>query len=162
MIPRYLATMLMLGAIFVFGGLRQSHAQSDMGLSVVGHSSASQVFSLADLQRLPVTEFETSTIWTKGVHRFTGVSLADLLAAADIEGDTLKAIAANDYSVEIPTSDAVSGGPIVAYFLDGQPMSLRNKGPFWIVYPYDRSADYRSETIYTRSIWQLVQIRVLP
>jgi hypothetical protein len=30
----------------------------------------------------------------------------------------------------------------------------------WIVYPYDRSPDYQSETIYARSIWQLRRIHL--
>ncbi|MDP5360810.1 MAG: oxidoreductase, partial [Paracoccaceae bacterium] len=35
------------------------------------------------------------------------------------------------------------------------------KGPLWVVYPYDMSADYRSEVIYYRSIWQLDRIEVV-
>ena len=73
---------------------------------------------------------------------------------------TLLATAINDYTVEIPVSDAVPGGPIVAYLMDGQEMPVRDKGPLWIVYPYDSSAAYRSEVVYSRSIWQLDRIEV--
>jgi hypothetical protein len=54
----------------------------------------------------------------------------------------LRAKAINDYAIDIPLSDAVQGGPIVAYRLDGDTMSVRDKGPLWIVYPYDANADY--------------------
>jgi hypothetical protein len=37
-------------------------------------------------------------------------------------------------------------------------MSVRDKGPLWLIYPYDSKAEYQSETIYSRSIWQLVKI----
>jgi hypothetical protein len=37
-------------------------------------------------------------------------------------------------------------------------MSIREKGPLWLVYPYDLNKAYQSETIYSRSIWQLVRI----
>ena len=40
-------------------------------------------------------------------------------------------------------------------------MSIRDKGPLWVVYPYDSSADYRTEVIYSRSIWQLDRIEVV-
>ena len=73
----------------------------------------------------------------------------------------MKATAINDYAVEIPVSDAVVGGPIVAYFLNGEPMSVRDKGPLWIVYPFDADPHYQTEVIYSRSIWQLDRIELI-
>jgi hypothetical protein len=35
---------------------------------------------------------------------------------------------------------------------------VRDKGPLWVVYPYDSKPDYQSELIYVRSIWQLAQM----
>ena len=113
------------------------------------------------LLALPQTTFETSTIWTDGMHSFTGVSLAELMAALGVDDGTLVATAINDYAVEIPVSDAVEGGPIVAYLMDGEEMTVRDKGPLWIVYPYDSDADYRSEVIYSRSIWQLDRLEIV-
>ncbi len=117
-------------------------------------------FDRAMLEAMPAVTVSTSTIWTEGVQEFTGVPLADLLARVGVTEGVLSATAINDYAVEIPVTDAVAGGPIVAYALDGQPMSVRDKGPLWIVYPYDDNADYRTEVIYSRSIWQLDRIVV--
>ena len=119
-------------------------------------------FDRAMLKALGAVTVETSTIWTEGVQTFVGVALDDLLAAVGAEGSALRATAINDYSVEIPVSDAVEGGPIVAYLRNGEPMSVREKGPLWIIYPFDSSPGYQSEVIYSRSIWQLERIEVLP
>jgi len=118
-------------------------------------------FDLALLRRLPGTEFSTTTIWTDGVGRFKGVSLAALLKAVGATGENLTAVALNDYQISIPVSDAVEGGPIVAYELDGREMSVREKGPLWIMYPFDDDPSYRRETIYTRCIWQLARLTVV-
>jgi hypothetical protein len=115
----------------------------------------------AALMALPATTFETSTIWTDGVHSFTGVSLADLAAEFSMENGQFFATAINDYTVEIPFSDAVESGPIIAYLMDGEEMSVRDKGPLWVIYPYDSDADYRSEVIYSRSIWQLDRLEIV-
>ena len=115
---------------------------------------------LAALKALPETTFRTGTIWTEGTIAFTGVELADLLAHVGATGTMLRAIALNDYKIEIPVSDAVDGGPIIAYLSDGEPMSVRDKGPLWIIYPYDSDAAYRAEVIYSRSVWQLDRIEV--
>lgn len=118
-------------------------------------------FDLVMLQAMDRTIIETTTIWTEGTHLFQGVSLAVLAEKLGIEGETLLATAINDYAVEIPLSDAVGNGPIVAYKMDGKPMSVRDKGPLWIVYPYDSNSSYRSEVIYSRSIWQLDRIEAV-
>lgn len=118
-------------------------------------------FDIAMLEALGSTEFESTTIWTEGVQRFRGVSLATLIDALGIKSGTLRAKAINDYMVEIPVKDASEDRSMIAYELNGEPMTLRNKGPLWIVYPYDSKSEYRSELTYGRSIWQLDRIEVI-
>lgn len=117
-------------------------------------------FDMDMLRALPVQSFTTTTIWTAGAQEFTGVALSDLLKAVGAKGQTLRSVAINDYAVEIPASDAQDGGPIVAYALNGEPMSVRDKGPLWVVYPYDSASRYRTEVVYSRSIWQLTRIEI--
>lgn len=138
----------------------------DVILTVSGPLTTTNVdgtaqFDLEMLEALDATTFETTTIWTEGEHSFTGVSLDLLADKLGLEGETLRATAINDYAVDVPLSDAVEGGPIVAYRMDGDTMSVRDKGPLWIVYPYDSDADYRTEVVYSRSIWQLDRIEVV-
>ena len=131
------------------------------GLIANTNDGDSLIFDRSMLEALPTTSFETETNWTEGKRTFTGVQLSDLIPVVGVSGTLLLATALNDYTVEIPVSDAKPGGPIIAYAIDGEPMSVRGKGPLWIVYPYDSSAEYRTETIYARSIWQLDRIEVV-
>lgn len=119
------------------------------------------VFDLAMLEAFDATTIETTTIWTDGVRSFTGVPLSQLLQAVGAEGRAVKATAVNDYSVEIPADGWSDEAPIVAYLHNGEEMSLRDKGPLWVIYPYDSSPDYQSEVIFSRSIWQLDRIEVI-
>ncbi|MGJ8609605.1 MAG: molybdopterin-dependent oxidoreductase [Octadecabacter sp.] len=118
-------------------------------------------FDFETLSALGLERVETTTIWTDGVQTFEGVSLKTLIDTWGVEDGTLLATAINDYTVEIPVSDAVDGGPIIAVMLNGETMSVRDKGPLWVIYPYDASSDYRTEVIYSRSIWQLDRIEVV-
>ena len=140
--------------------------QGDVILTVSGKLEVTNVegtaqFDMEMLQSLDNTTFETSTIWTEGNHLFEGVSLANLVEYLGIEGESLRATAINDYAVEIPLEDAVEEGPIIAYKMDGEIMSLRDKGPLWIVYPFDSDPSYSTEVTYARSIWQLDRIEAL-
>lgn len=116
----------------------------------------------AQLAALPQTEITTSTIWTKGVQHFSGVELRTLLDALGASGTMLRVIALNDYVVEIPADEIVAGGALLASQRNDAPMSVRDKGPLWIIYPYDSSDDFRTEVIYSRSVWQVNRIEVLP
>lgn len=117
---------------------------------------------VALLTGIGLTTIDTNTIWTSGLQHFEGVLLADLVAALGAQGSALRATALNDYAVEIPLTDAVAEGPILAFRMNGVDLSPRDKGPIWIVYPYDSTTDYQTEVIYSRSIWQLDRIEVLP
>lgn len=113
------------------------------------------VFDIEMLRNLPQVKFTTATQWTEGKVEFTGVSLRVLLEHVGATGETVSAVALNDYKIEIPASSIEADAPIVAYLMDGKVMSPRDKGPLWIVYPYDADERFRTETIYSRSIWQL-------
>ena len=139
----------------------------DVMLTVTGNIAVtnapdSALFDLAMLKEVGETGFDTSTTWTKGVNKFEGVSLKALLDRLGVTSGMLKMYAINDYVVEVPVSDAVEGGPILAYSQNGERMSVRDKGPLWLLYPYDSNPEYQTEVVYSRSIWQLVKIEVVP
>jgi hypothetical protein len=116
-------------------------------------------FDLAMLEALPRTTIKTATPWTTGSVTFEGVALSDLLQAVGATGATIVASALNDYAVNLPASDAQSGA-VIAYRLNGDYMSVREKGPLWIVYPFDSNPSLKSETIYSRCVWQLKSLRI--
>jgi hypothetical protein len=118
-------------------------------------------FDMQMLEDLPRVSFATTTIWTDGVQEFEGVELSVIADLVGFSGDTLRASAVNDYNIDIPVSDAAPGRALIAYKRNGTPMPLRDKGPLWIVFPFDSSSEFQSETIYSRSIWQLNRIAVL-
>jgi hypothetical protein len=136
-------------------------------LSVGREGEAHMLFDLEALDALPQVSFETATVWTDEIQSFSGVPVAVLLDEAGLseaigqEGGVLQLAALNDYKVEIPLDEITPELPIVATRIDGETVSVRDKGPYWLVYPYDLDARYRREEIYHRSIWQLAQMTVL-
>lgn len=117
-------------------------------------------FDRAALEALGLVEIRTSTEWTEGRPVFRGPRLAAVLDAVGAEGDTLRAVALNDYAVEIPAADARRFDVILALAQDGAPLSVRQKGPIWIIYPRDDDAALRNRIYNSRSIWQLKAIDV--
>lgn len=117
-------------------------------------------FDMGMLERLPQTSFSTRTPWYAQARKFTGPLLRDVLAAAGAGGEVLRAIALNDYWVEIPAEDAARHDVIVARLLDDKPMPVRDKGPLFVIYPFDAQPELRNPIYYNRSAWQLRTIEV--
>lgn len=142
-----------------------SQPTGDVVLTVSGqvgvtNQDGAAVFDMDMLKAMPAGTYQTSTIWTEGEKTFMGVPLKALLEAVDADGKTVLASAINDYTVEIPVETVTESAPLIAYEMDGAAMSRRQKGPLWIVYPYDSDPAFRAEVIYSRSIWQLDRIEI--
>lgn len=84
--------------------------------------------------------------------------LKDFIAAVGATGTTINLTALNDYQITMPFADVKGDGPLLAYLMDGKPMSVRDKGPVRLVFPSNANADYRTEQTNARSIWQLDRI----
>ncbi|MFO1328184.1 MAG: hypothetical protein U1F56_12565 [Rubrivivax sp.] len=117
-------------------------------------------FDMPMLERLPQTSFTTRTPWYAQPREFTGPLLRDVLRAAGAQGTQLRARALNDYRVDIPFGDVQRFDVIVARLLDGSPMAVRDKGPLFVVYPFDAMPELRNAVYYSRSAWQLRSIEV--
>jgi hypothetical protein len=117
-------------------------------------------FDMAQIERLPQLSFTTQTPWYARPRKFTGPLLRDVLRAAGARGTQLRALALNDYRVDIPFDDAQRFDVIVARLIDDKPMAVRDKGPLFIVYPFDALPDLRTATYYGRSAWQLRTIEI--
>ncbi len=117
-------------------------------------------FDMKMIEALPQHSFTTSTPWFDKPVKFTGPLLSDVLAAVEASGGTISAVAINDYKVAIPAGDAAKYKVIVARQIDDKPIPVREKGPLFVVYPFDSSAELRTSTYYERSIWQLKALEI--
>lgn len=118
-------------------------------------------FDQAMLAALPQVEFTTTTLWTPEPMRFSGPTLLSVLQAAGAGPGRIVAAAANDYRVEIDRRTLGAEFPIVAHMINGRPFGLRERGPLWIMYPFDGRPELRTETIYAQSIWQLTKLTIV-
>ena len=147
----------------ILGWNAQVSAQSPIALQITPRSQETDTVTLelADLDALPQHSFTTSTIWTDEAAVFSGVPLKSLLETVGAEGDAVEMIALNDYKVTMSVAELEDTAPLVATRMDGKPMSVRDKGPYWLVFPYDEDPKYQTETIYSLSIWQLNRLNVV-
>ncbi|PHV03788.1 hypothetical protein CSQ88_00785 [Iodobacter sp. BJB302] len=124
------------------------------------NSGKNTAFTMDMLTKLPQHSFVSKTPWYEKPVKFTGPLLRDVLAAAGAKGAQISALALDDYRVEIPFQDAIKYPIIIARLLDDKPMPVRDKGPLFIVYPFDQYKELHQDVYYTRSVWQLSKMIV--
>ncbi|WP_255435032.1 molybdopterin-dependent oxidoreductase [Rhodoferax sp. BLA1] len=117
-------------------------------------------FSLPMLSRLPQHTVFTKSPWYPAGAEFTGPLLRDVVRAAGGQGKTITAYALNDYKTEIPLEDALKYDVILARLMNGQAMAVRDKGPLFVVYPFDAVAELRTQVYYNRSAWQVNRLHI--
>jgi len=119
------------------------------------------VFDIDMLEALPGRSASIETPWYPDAREFSGPFLRSVLASAGAKGTSIRIKALNDYVVTVPFSDAQRIDTILATRTDGRLMSVRDKGPLFLVYPFDLDRSLYDETYFARSVWQISEIEVI-
>ncbi|MBK1793823.1 oxidoreductase [Devosia sp. WQ 349] len=132
-------------------------------LTISGHSGATSdadeiTYDQASLEAMMTASITTSTPWFDGTSVFEGIPLEELIGELNAGATKITAIALNDYMTEIPFDDIKANKPILALKRDGEFMSVRDKGPLFIIYAYDSKPELRTHLYYSRSAWQVAKL----
>lgn len=157
-----LGTALML----TVGASALERPAGDVVLTVKGaitEKNAGEVaeFDPAMLSALPGRDATLQTPWTEGETGFSGPYLRAVLEEVGATGSKLIVRALNDYAAEVPVGDAMDFDTILAIKMNGEPMTVRNKGPLFLIYPFDTNPDLYNEKYFNRSVWQIKEIEVV-
>ncbi|MCW2248170.1 hypothetical protein M2352_003804 [Azospirillum fermentarium] len=127
--------------------------------------AAARTLSSAEIEALPALRIRTATPWSEASD-FDGPSLTEVLKLAGVlpagSGGTVVLGAADDYTVRIALADIERLKPILAYRQNGQPLSLRTRGPYWLIFPFDDTPAIQNDLWYYRAIWQITRIALNP
>jgi hypothetical protein len=145
------------------GGLPQPKTKAILeiaGSIEVTNSEGVARFDRDMLEALGTEEIATKTPWHNGLMRFSGVRLDKLMRLVGAKGKAVTATAINDYVTTIPIDDFARFGVILALKMNGKYMSVREKGPLFIIYPFDSDPALQTQQYLGRSAWQVVKLKV--
>ena len=91
---------------------------------------------------------------------FVGVKLSDLLSHVEItKFKRLYVLASNDYKITIEHNDPGIENVILASRINGEPLALDNKGPFFIIWPDQADDLIAGKSSGAKWLWGAVEIR---
>lgn len=130
-----------------------------LAIAGIGGTEGSEIsLTVEELREMGADEIRTGTPWTHGQSTFTGVTGRRLVEVLGAAGTEVTGSAINDYHTIIPFDVFNSDSLLLAYAQDGQPMPVREKGPLWVVFPFDDDPLYRSDTYKAYAIWSLTRL----
>lgn len=116
-------------------------------------------FDFEALQALPQVTVRADFPAGGEVVEFTGPPLEAVLDAAGASGQNVTVQAIDGYAVEIPASEMVEKGAVLALARNGQPLAIGGLGPAQIVFPRAERDDLAAMPD-DWWIWQIFHIKV--
>lgn len=113
-----------------------------------------------DFEEYKQYEIKQNTLWTNHLTTFKGPLLSDILNDLNIKSKTLTFVAANNYKITIDTSDFYTYKIILTTHIDGKELTVRTRGPLWLMYPWGENSTLKQQSYYEKAIWQLKEITV--
>jgi len=137
-------------------------ARADVVALTVVNGADEVAYTLDQVREMPRVTIVTDTEFTDGSVEYRGPLVRDVLKDLGMgDAETVRFTAANDYFVDIPTSDFRDYDVILATEADGVALSRRTKGPLWLMYPIADFPELRDRIYNNRLIWQVVKIERL-
>lgn len=134
-----------------------------LSIQAVKNSGCNKSTELNDkaLLALPQKQFVTHHSWSENAESFSGPLLEDVLDTTCGNTEKIKLTALNDYAIDMDFSQIKKYQPIVALSVNGKRLSIREKGPLWIMLPLDDHKDIAEKSMDGMMIWQLSNIKIL-
>ena len=130
-------------------------------LTVFDHLGQKHEFSREQLLSLPQQEISTTLPWVDGESVYSGVTLLAVLESMDLPVSAqVTFVALNDYKVAVTKEDFYDYQPIIAIKQNGEFMSVRDKGPYWLIYPLSARPDIDNTDFHAKMIWQIRDIHL--
>lgn len=117
-------------------------------------------FDRAMLEALPARVIETHTPWHRDRGRYEGPLIRALLEAVGADVEQVRIRALDHFEAEVPVADFRRHDVILAMTRDGEPLTVREYGPLFVLYPFDDHPELHTETIRFRSVWHVERIIV--
>lgn len=131
-------------------------------IKINGHSYNQLDFTLSELQALTQTDITTAHPWSAERRRYRGVDMNTLFDSLFSEQKvlSLQLEALNDFSIAVNWDQISSYTPILAWQENKRIMSRRNKGPLWLMLPFDQVSKVQQADFLHFMVWQLRGIHV--
>ncbi len=109
----------------------------------------------------PTMSFNAHCNWYRGDPRFSGIPFAKLMDYCQSYGRSVLMTGLDDYQGQAPIATLVKYGAILATRVNGHIMTVEEKGPYEVVFPFDSWPSGLDNRLLYLAVYQLAEIEVI-
>lgn len=140
--------------LLIAGSLSYSHADT----LTLRAGDQTRSYTPGDLSSPTSRTLDTEPPWTEGSGRYRGLPLQTLIEESGLRGGQARLRALNDYVVTVPVAELLNADAFIAAQRNGEPLKRRDKGPFWLIFPWSSRPELQAREVLSWSVWQLKEI----
>ncbi|NOX40401.1 MAG: hypothetical protein GXP05_07770 [Alphaproteobacteria bacterium] len=146
--------------LFVFAASFGSTTLAQTALTIRSKALGKELaLTLTQLRDMSQETVVTGNEFVDGKRVFRGPLMRDVMQCfSSVLPKTVILTAANDFQSEAPVEEFFKYNVILALSVDGVALSMRDKGPLWMIYPMSDFPELRDPIYNSRLIWQLISI----
>ncbi|WP_150522911.1 molybdopterin-dependent oxidoreductase [Roseibium sediminis] len=112
-------------------------------------------------EEIGYTEIKTRLVGEADtVSTVRGVLFSALLDHYGVDAETVQVTGLDGYMAELPVDELKQYPVVIATEVDGNRLSVRSKGPGWVVYPFTDHPEIDDQLREARCVWQVRDIAV--
>ncbi len=152
-----------LSAVFALLVAAPGHAAETL-FTIIKTDGTAQPVTYEDVRKIGQKTIDTPVFGyqdqAKITREVTGPLMRDVLKHFSVEGAIAEGVALDAYRIDVPVEDALKYDVVMATAIDGKRLSVRDRGPVWIIYPLKDHPELINPMFEGRSIWQLKELRM--
>lgn len=141
-----------------------SHATEPARLfTIQGKIASPEAVTVTPSDFTKLAPFEIKTVVDtlgSGTHHVKGVLARDLLKHYGATGTVLRVTGLDGYVIDVPLNDLLQYDVVLANEIDGKELSVRDRGPAWLIYPVSQHPELDDPIYAARAVWQVTRIEV--
>ena len=149
-------------AIFnIFIQNNSSKAGTGIGISLKIQNQEEYMVNIDDIDEKYVKSISTNTPWHDDIAKYTGITIQNFLDQyKNGEFSEISISAMNGYAVDADIRTFVNAGAMLVWLMNDAPISVHNKGPIVVIFPWSQNGSLREDIFTSLAVWHVNSIHI--
>lgn len=146
-------------AIFIENNSLRADTRLEFSLQI--QNQEEYMVYIDDIDEKYIEYISTSTPWHDDIAKYTGILIQNFLDQyEDGEFSEISISAMNGYTVDSDIRTFVNAGAMLVWLMNDAPISVHNKGPIVVIFPWSQNGSLREDIFTSLAVWHVNSIHI--
>lgn len=145
----------------IFIQSNSSKADTGIEFSLKIQNQEKYIVYINDIDEKYVESISTNTPWHDDIAKYTGILIQNFLEQYENgEFSEISISAMNGYTVDADIRTFVNAGAMLVWLMNDAPISVHNKGPIVVIFPWSQNGSLREDIFTSLAVWHVNSIHI--